>query len=370
MAVLYNDSEDFSVILKNVHNAMIAKMKRNTAKREALELQSILMALKIAAKDFNKVSDSIIGNNMESEFYELIQTAYQFQSQYHGKGFQPSTLFHRADARGKRIAKVKEADSIFEEDLAAILAAGEFLGGNTSITMESFLVGGQSSGTRATQAYKNMNLSNLADEAAEELIKKLADIEHKKAATQIGNATGKIDISGKAITLNYTKELPFSVERLLVLMKDATFSAKNYNSKAWSEDSKKELSALGLHLGHTNLYKAVTGALSEVQMGHKQQASMFFRGMNTILYNNHGYAEQTRTHFNHLRFIYELRGSGLLDQNGLVLPVKYLIYNDPSSDAIFVKDTASIILEALESASRADNLLGEVSIAASKVQSI
>jgi len=28
-----------------------------------------------------------------------------------------------------------------------------------------------------------MNLSNLADEAAEELIKKLADIEHKKAAT-------------------------------------------------------------------------------------------------------------------------------------------------------------------------------------------
>jgi hypothetical protein len=34
------------------------------------------------------------------------------------------------------------------------------------------------------------------------------------------------------------------------------------------------------------------------------------------------------------------------------MPVKYLIYNDPNSDAIYVKDTASIILEALDSATR------------------
>lgn len=348
---------------------MIAKMKRNTAKREALELQTILSAIKLTTKDFNNVSDSVIGEAMESEFYELIQTAYAFQSQYHGKGFQSNTLFHRADVRGKRVAKVKEADSIFEEDLAALLAAGEFLGGNMSITMKSFLVGGQSSGTRATTAYKTMDLSNIADETAEELIQKLAKLEDKKASTQIGNATGKVDINGQAITLNYTKDLPFSVKRFLTLMKDATFSAKNYSSRAWSEDSKKELSALGLHLGQTNLYKAITGALSEIQMGHKQQTSMFFRGLNTILYNSNGYAELARTHFSHLRFIYELRGSGLLDQNGLILPVKFLIYNDPSSDAIFVKDTASIILEALNSASRADNLLGEISITASKIKS-
>lgn len=366
---LYDRNEDFSVILNNVHNAMMAKMKRNTSKKEALELQSILSIIKKTAKDFNKVENSVIGNEMEQEFYDLIQTAYMFQSQYHNSNFQPTSLFRRADARGKRVAKVKEADSIFEEDLAAILAAGEYLGGNTSITMQSFLVGGQASGTRSTKSYKGINLTSIADETAEQLIQKLAEKENRKASTQIGDATGKIDISGKAITLKYTKELPFHVERLMMLMKDATFSAKNYNSKTWSEDSKKELSALGLHLGHTNLYKAVTGALSEVQLGHKQQAAMFFRGMTTILYNSHGYEELARTHFSHLRFIYELRGSGLLDENGLVSSVKYLIYNDPSSDAIFVKDTASIILEALESASRVDNLLGEISIAASKVQS-
>lgn len=369
MALYYDDNKDFSVILQDVHNAIMAKMKRNTAKKEAKELQSILQSIKLAAKDFDNISTSAIGNTMKNEFYDLIQTAHTFQSQYHTQRFQVNTLFRRADSRGGRTARVKEADSIFEEDLAAILAAGEFLGGNTSITMQDFLVGGQSSGTRATSAYKNMNLSSIADEAAEDLIKKLAKKEQKRASTQIGNATGKIDISGKAITLNYTKELSFSVSRLMTLMKDATFSAKNYNSKAWSEDSKKELSLLGLHLGKTNLYKAITGALSEIQMGHKQQTSMFFRGINTILYNKHGYEEQTRTHFSHLRFIYELRGSGLLDENGLVMPVKYLIYNDPSSDVIFVKDTASIILEALDQASRTNNLLGEISIAASKIES-
>ena len=50
---LYSDSEDFSVILQNIHNALISKMKRNTAKKEALELQSILQQIKIIARDFD-----------------------------------------------------------------------------------------------------------------------------------------------------------------------------------------------------------------------------------------------------------------------------------------------------------------------------
>ncbi|MDD7754540.1 MAG: hypothetical protein PUJ51_08535 [Clostridiales bacterium] len=51
------------------------------------------------------------------------------------------------------------------------------------------------------------------------------------------------------------------------------------------------------------------------------------------------------------------------------MPVKYLIYNDPSSDAIYVKDTASIILEALDSAIHSNNLLGDITLSASKVKS-
>ena len=74
-----------------------------------------------------------------------------------------------------------------------------------------------------------------------------------------------MDVRGKAVTLNYSKDLPVNVERLMYLMKDATFSAKNYTSN----EGQKLFSEIGLHLGQSNLYKAITGALSEVQMGHK-----------------------------------------------------------------------------------------------------
>ena len=58
-----------------------------------------------------------------------------------------------------------------------------------------------------------------------------------------------------------------------------------------------------------------------------------------------------------------------LNEQGLILPVKYMIYNDPSSDAIFVRDTASIILEALDKATIGNNLFGGISIGAMDTQS-
>lgn len=363
MASIYNDKIPYDQILNTVHTRLKMKMIRNTAKKEAQELQTLLSNLKMAAKDFDGVTDSSAGVRMATEFDELIETAFQLQSQYHNNGLKASTLFRR----GHKTKTVAEADNIFEEDLAAILAAGEILGGNTSITLQSFLMGTQSTGTRATQSYTQLD-DMLDDENVEKLLKQLAEKENRRASTQIRNATGKIDVSGKAITLNYTKELPFSVARLMYLMKDATISAKSYSSKSWDINNKKDWSEIGLHLGNTNLYKAVTGALSEVQMGHKQATSFFFRGINTILNNSHNNADLTAMHFAHLRFIFELRGSGLLDENGLVLPVKFLIYNDPSSDVIYVKDTASIILEALDSAVRGNNLLGNISLSASRVK--
>lgn len=361
--VLYSDSEDYSVILQRVHDRIKLKMYSRTAKKEAKELQTILQEIKLAAHDFDNLSDSYIGNELYNQYYDLIDQAFKIQSVYHNSNFKANTLFRRSN----KTKTVAEADNIFEEDLAALMAAGEFLGGNETIQLQSFLLGTQSTGTRATQKY---NIEDLVDDKkVEDLLKELAEKENKRVSTQVRNATGKVDVSGKAITLNYSKTLPDKVERLMELMKDATFSAKSYTSNAWDITKQKDWSEIGLHLGNTNLYKAVTGALSELQMGHKQQTRFFFRGMNTILHNKHSYGSITAQHFAHLRFVFELRGSGLLDENGLVMPVKYLIYNDPSSDAIYVKDTASIILEALDSATRQNNLLGDITLSASKVES-
>lgn len=373
MALFDPKETDFSVILDRVHKAMQAKFERNTAKRDALELQNILSAIKQTAIDLKGPSESVIKNAMNSEYYQLIHQAFKFQNNARTEtrrkvhiGMLESTLFQRAHGQ----ATVKAADDIFEEDLAAILAAGEFLGGNTNITLNSFLIGGQSATTKAIQGYKNNAiLDENIDEKAEKLIRQLAEKEGRKASTEIRDATGKVDISGKAITLSYNKPLPFSIERLMYLMKDATISAKNYGSKSYDVELKKDFEAIGLHLGHTNLYKAITGALSEVQLGYKQQMKIFYRGMSTMLQNSHGYGDITKLHFNHLRFIYELRGSGLLDEHGLIMPVKFLIYNDPHSSAIYVRDTASLLLEILESTVAANNLFGEVTLAAARVHS-
>lgn len=363
IGVLYSRDKPYGEILEEIHRRMRLKMQRDQHKREALELQTILQEIKKVAADFDNIEDSRVGQEMREQYMELIETAFQIQSKFHGSGFKASTLFRR----GHKTKTIATADNIFEEDLAAILAAGELLGGNENITMDYFLLGTKGTGTKATRHYNPNDL--IDDKNVEKLLQQLAEKEHKRVSTQVRDATGKIDISGKAVTLNYTKELPFKISRLMQLMKDATFSAKSYSSKAWDIENKKDWSEIGLHLGNSNLYKAVTGALSEVKMGYKQQNSFFFRGMNTILNNCHGLGDATATHFSHLRFIYELRGSGLLDENGLIMPVKFLIYNDPSSDAIYVKSTASIILEALDSATRGNNLLGDISLSASKVQS-
>jgi hypothetical protein len=79
--------------------------------------------------------------------------------------------------------------------------------------------------------------------------------------------------------------------------------------------------------------------------------------------------DEVATHFGHMRLIYELRGSGLLDENNHVLPVKYIIYNDPYSDAIYVKDTASILREILLSDVPNPKLFGGISISAGKIKS-
>lgn len=227
MAKLYTNSKEisYSKLLGDIHERMKNKMKNNTLKKNAMELQTILQDIKKRAHDFDNVNTSILGNAMQNEYDQLINTAFLIQSPYRNKNFKASTLFRR----GKRAKTIKEADNIFEEDLAAILAAGEILGGNKEIKLQDFLLGTTSAGTRASRYYKKLEIN---DKEIEKLLKQLGEKEKRRASSQIKDATGKIDISGNAITLNYSKELPFNIQRLMYLMKDATISAKSYTSKS------------------------------------------------------------------------------------------------------------------------------------------
>ena len=118
------------------------------------------------------------------------------------------------------------------------------------------------------------------------------------------------------------------------------------------------------------LYKAITGVISEVYKSTNTQREIFFRGLailNDKDENHSATPEEVNVHFAHMRFNYELRGTGLLDANGNSMIAKYIIYNDPNGDTLYVRDTASLIVEEMNK-NKHSNLFGNVVMSASRVR--
>ena len=368
MSFHYDNKEDYATLLADAHNTLLARFERLDDSKNALELQNILTEIKRTARSLGKNRDPV-DQALYDQYKELIDTATSLQNQSRanksGLGqFSSSGLFSRAhDIK----TSTNLADDIFEEDLAAVLAAaGQLYGENLQdVNIEMFLFGGKSASSRAI---KNVDFEDELGNTVIDLINKMAEkAEYRAKSKSFRVATGKIDVRGYSKTLEISLDTPVKIARLMELMKDATFSAKNYRS--YRKGNYIDIDEIGLHLGNTNLYKAVTGVLSEIGAGRKQQNSFFYRGAYTYLGNKHGLEEEVAAHFGHMRLIYELRGSGLLDETGHVLPVKYLIYNDPSSDVVYVKDTASLLKDLLTSTKVNYKLFGGITLSAGKVKS-
>ncbi|MBR4261635.1 MAG: hypothetical protein IKQ33_06800 [Clostridia bacterium] len=55
------------------------------------------------------------------------------------------------------------------------------------------------------------------------------------------------------------------------------------------------------------------------------------------------------THWGHLKLIYEIKGTGLIDENGNpVAPVQYIILNDPNTENIYVKSANGLIQDLIK----------------------
>ena len=110
--------------------------------------------------------------------------------------------------------------------------------------------------------------------------------------------------------------------------------------------------------------------VGEVYTEPNIQRAIFFRGLRILRGTKKppsATPEEVNLHFSHMRFAYELRGIGLINSQGQAAIAKYIIYNDPGNSNIFVRDTASIILEELEK--KRSNLFGEIKISASRIRS-
>lgn len=96
-------------------------------------------------------------------------------------------------------------------------------------------------------------------------------------------------------------------------------------------------------LGRSHFYRAFSGPLLDLGYDIRTTNSAIFAGQNVV-----DRKENVAQHFFHLRYIYELTGSGIIYTDGGYLgEVKYLIYNDPATDNIYVKSAAEILEEVL-----------------------
>ena len=145
--------------------------------------------------------------------------------------------------------------------------------------------------------------------------------------------SGKIDATG--FNREWVIESDIKPEWLdfIQTFSGATFTLKNYNS-----NSKTEV----IHLGSSNLYKAMYGTLNEeLNYPPDESAHIYYH---TVMSYSERKEEDVGSHITHMRFAYELAGGGLYDnQHNKLSAADFFIYNDPVSSNIWVRSTKEMI---------------------------
>lgn len=74
-------------------------------------------------------------------------------------------------------------------------------------------------------------------------------------------------------------------------------------------------------------------------------------------------------HMYHLKFIYELTGAGTIVLGSTYNNVRFLVYNDPATDNIYVESAASILSDVFdENLNWTGDPLGAITISASRFE--
>ena len=323
-----------SEFLGIVHRKMDAKYskKNEDLKMNAKKLEEFFQELKLAARNGN--SKDFVNSAILNQILEGIQS--------HSRGnAKIENLFRgRSNSylQGKR----------FEDELTkVILTVMENVAADPSKIQRKEI----SIGTRVGSPLND--ISKMVDDMETEVVKGVGEgvlekIRHNDAATlqefYSKDVQGKIDARGYRIDVRANAN-PQMLE-IYELLKDATFSAKSYSSLTWDSILKENVLSTNasITLGKSHYYRAFSGPLLDLGYDILTTNSAIFAGQNMI-----GKKENVAQHFFHLRYIYELTGSGIIYTNGGYLgEVKYLIFNDPASDSIYVKSAAELLEDILD----------------------
>lgn len=348
-------------ILQSVHDEIIENLKKEEKIEQAREIESILREVKrVAQISSNHTSGSAVLTKAEKQIHDIIENAWR-QQQLRNPGLDPTIPFFRR--QHDESSTISEADDIFEQELGFLIqAAAKMEKINVNIKM---LLSGQESVTTSSMQNLTKELEqkmlSIANKAIENQVKTIEA--RNKIKNKITIRAGKIDINVPSFQV--TSDAQDEVNKLLKVFSGATFTVKNYSTKD------NPLSKTTIELGNSNIYKGITGPLSEVFSDIDIQNHIFYRGMQILAgetkNNSPGIQDAVNRHFAHLRFMYELRGMGLLDTStGQKRVADFIIWNDPTSEKISVRSTAEVLVNEIFSSSR-KKPFSIVTIAASRI---
>lgn len=193
----------------------------------------------------------------------------------------------------------------------------------------------------ATQQGTTFNLEELSGKIAQSVLKELGARTQKKIQGDLENQVyylPKVNRKTDAQMINMEINLiPGSeTQRIYDLLKGATFSLKNYNTKL--KDFARDWWSKGVKLGGANYMRSIGGTLKTLGYNVDEIVALLNR-------YNYKYKESKdiRMHYDHLAFIYELTGGGMQLENGQLEDVRFLICNDPGTGRISVTATRSLI---------------------------
>lgn len=383
--------------MEQIHSEISNKLYKSSRKKEAEQLQFYFRKLKQIIDVYDKLVAGVSVENNPLGAWDCSEVL-NFLDKLSANISVNQSIVNIFRKPHNRKQKTKVYGDVAEKHLAALIKTvlqesvnARFFNvtnGQNFVT-KSFAAGTQQATSHAEGLLKTSIEQLQTDKIFEEYDKKILEFSKGFAEKQKKNVEtlyelgvlkdGKIDVNGKNVQLSFNgipnQITAFQADLIILstLLNSSTFSVKNYRSTRYNKITKERdinLSDAGIKIsfGNTQLYKAITGALGELAyLDRFEKNKIYFLG-GWMIYNGEDSGNIAK-HFGHLKFLYELRGSGLMNEHGQLLPpVDFIVHNDPDSININVWSTAEIIYNYINT-DNTNDLFKSVSMTVSDLKS-
>lgn len=391
------DRQHYYDLIKEVQDRLINDYINNSTadadSAEALEIQKLLQALKAmrimntktsGLKGYQGAATSGDGASLQAAIdafgnYQLLTEIYEEVRKVTGN----RRIFL---ARGNRIERGNELEQDLRDVLiATVRAAIEASAGQKGSIMRGMSaknvtqVGAMTAQT--ANAGSTQQIAEMGDMTAKQALKVLEEVLGAKTSKRDAytDRYGKVDVTGENMLQFVVKySLKPEYAHLIDLLSRATFTAKNYASRTiqdlkeikesgdWKNATWGDSTITELHLGDTVLDKALRSTLGSLGYSGEIVDRIIYGAATIIESGKDASTIQIITEtFQQIRFIYELTGAGQSLKGFSNSTARFLVYNDPTGDPLYVISATQLIREALLGNNGLGKQRGKITIAKS-----